>query len=180
MPATVPSIFIYADALSPNPPHTGLSYSYYGGNILTSTGFVNVPEGSLLLPNNASCYIECSNSGVVSYSLVGFTPGSIRMAKVTTFAFNMLRWEDRREPSKISNTFIPSGGGGGGGPVARYTHTQSSPAATWTVTHNLGAYVQVVVVNNANEILYADVTYLSPNSLKVDFGSATVGSVYVI
>jgi hypothetical protein len=182
MPAPVPSLFVFADALAPNPPHLGLGFSYYGGNILTSSGFANVPESTITLPDNSVCYVECSDSGVVSYNLVGFTPGAIVMAKVTTSGGYVLRWQDRRDIATISNTFVPNagGGGGGGGPAARYTHVQGSAASSWTVNHNLGVYAQVAVVNNANELLLADVTYLSPNSVRIDFGRPTTGKAYLI
>jgi hypothetical protein len=35
------------------------------------------------------------------------------------------------------------GGGGGGPTIGVYTHTQSTPASTWTIHHNLGRYVNV-------------------------------------
>ena len=57
-----------------------------------------------------------------------------------------------------------------------YTFSQSSAANTWTITHNLGRYPSVTVVNSANTIINGSVTYNSVNQLTVTFFSG--GSAY--
>jgi len=52
-----------------------------------------------------------------------------------------------------------------------YTFSQSSAANTWTITHNLGRYPSVTVVNSANTIINGSVTYNSVNQLTVTFFS---------
>lgn len=42
-------------------------------------------------------------------------------------------------------TFNPTAGSGGGG-IAAYQHIQTTPAAVWTVTHNLGRRPAAVTV----------------------------------
>lgn len=51
-----------------------------------------------------------------------------------------------------------------------YVHVQSTPAATATITHNLGKYPAVVVVDSAETVLVGDVTYLDLNRVFVDMG----------
>ena len=106
MPAPVPCIFKLAVALSENPPHFGLYYRYYGGNILTSTGFKKIPQGAVLLPDNTSqCYVQCLDNGEITYSLNGFMANTIPMAIVQTENNYVIRWQDLTFEYKISNPF---------------------------------------------------------------------------
>ncbi len=62
--------------------------------------------------------------------------------------------------------------------AATYIHTQSSPATTWTVTHNLNKYPSIDVVDSGGSVVVPDVIYNSLNAVTVIFGSATSGTVY--
>ena len=64
--------------------------------------------------------------------------------------------------------------------VTTYTHTQSSPASTWTVNHNLGRIPAAVSVLSVGGVeVEAGVTHVSNNQLVVEFASSQVGSVRV-
>lgn len=69
----------------------------------------------------------------------------------------------------------PAGAPGG----STYTHTQSTPAASWAITHNLGRYPQVTVVDNAGVRLFPDLTYDSLNTVTVTHAVPTTGSAYL-
>jgi hypothetical protein len=57
-----------------------------------------------------------------------------------------------------------------------YTHTQSTPAALWTVNHNLNRYPGVTVIDSTNrEVFGGRVVYLSANTLTISFGGAFSG-----
>tara|TARA_R110001583_G_scaffold186373_1_gene347077 strand:+ start:523 stop:780 length:258 start_codon:yes stop_codon:yes gene_type:complete len=56
-----------------------------------------------------------------------------------------------------------------------YTFSQSSAANTWTITHNLGRFPSVTVVDSANTIINGSVTYNSVNQLTVTFFSEGAG-----
>ncbi len=60
-----------------------------------------------------------------------------------------------------------------------YVHTQSSPAATWTISHNLGRRPSVTVVDSAGSVVIGEVTYLSDNSLRVEFSAGFSGQAYL-
>jgi hypothetical protein len=65
-----------------------------------------------------------------------------------------------------------------------YTHSQTSSSATWTITHNLGRYPSVTVVDTGNTVIIGSVTYNSENQLTVTFFSggsalATTGKAYL-
>ena len=67
----------------------------------------------------------------------------------------------------------PAGVGGSGG---RYLHTQSSPAATWTINHNLGLTPAVAVYSVGGLELEAEVVIVSQNQIQVLFVVATAGT----
>ena len=65
-----------------------------------------------------------------------------------------------------------------------YTHSQTSSSNTWTITHNLGRYPSVTVVDTGGTIIEAPITYNSVNQLTITFfqgGSAlaTTGKAYL-
>jgi hypothetical protein len=65
-----------------------------------------------------------------------------------------------------------------------YTHSQTSSSNTWTVTHNLGRFPSVTVVDTGGTIIEAPITYNSANQLTITFfqgGSAlaTTGKAHL-
>ena len=60
-----------------------------------------------------------------------------------------------------------------------YIHNQSSPASTWTITHNLNKYPSVSVVDSAYEEVIGEVEYLTPNTLEVRFTAPFSGQAYI-
>lgn len=61
---------------------------------------------------------------------------------------------------------------------SRYTHTQSSPAAVWTVAHNLNLKPAVMVVDHLDRQVFADVEWIDSNTVRVTHGENITGSVY--
>ena len=68
---------------------------------------------------------------------------------------------------------------GGGGGDLNFTFTQVAPATTWTITHNLGKFPSVSVVDTADTQVYGDVEYIDDNSLRVTFSAAFGGKAYL-
>lgn len=60
-----------------------------------------------------------------------------------------------------------------------YTHTQASAAATWTITHNLGKYPSVTIVDSGGDQVLGEVEYTSVNQLVVSFSAAFAGKAYL-
>lgn len=56
-----------------------------------------------------------------------------------------------------------------------YLHTQSSPAATWTITHNLGVRPNIDVLDSSGSEIIADVQHASTNVAVVTFPSPAIG-----
>lgn len=61
----------------------------------------------------------------------------------------------------------------------RYTHVQSVAAAMWTITHNLGCYPSVTVVDSGGTVGWCQVQYVSANQLTVTVSAAFAGTAYL-
>lgn len=71
---------------------------------------------------------------------------------------------------------LPTGGGSGG---SFYIHNQASPLSSWSITHNLGYYPNVTVVDSSNRAVLGEVVYTDPNTLSVQFSAAFGGKAYL-
>jgi hypothetical protein len=63
--------------------------------------------------------------------------------------------------------------------VATYTYTQSTPSATWVVTHNLNAYPSVTCVDTLNSQIVGALEYTNVNQLIITFSAPTDGKAYL-
>jgi hypothetical protein len=69
----------------------------------------------------------------------------------------------------------PPGPPGGG-----YFHfVQPTPSGTWTITHSLGYYPNVTVVDSAYQVVIPEVTYTSTTQLVLSFSAAVAGEAYL-
>ena len=74
----------------------------------------------------------------------------------------------------------PGATGGGGGSDAYYVYDGTgTPATSWTVTHNLGKFPSVSVVDTGGNWLLPDVHYVNTNQLTVSLASPTTGKAYM-
>lgn len=61
----------------------------------------------------------------------------------------------------------------------KYVHTQSTATNTWNITHNLGFFPNVTVLDNMNRIIEADTQYLNTNSVRIVMNVALSGVAYL-
>lgn len=66
-----------------------------------------------------------------------------------------------------------------GGSDAKFIFTQGSPAATWNITHGLGKFPSVTVVDSTKDEVEGDIVYLNNNQLEVKFSGAFAGAAYL-
>jgi hypothetical protein len=57
-----------------------------------------------------------------------------------------------------------------------YLHQQAVAASLWTITHNLGFYPNVTVIDSAGTVVEGTVVYLSDTALTVEFVGDMAGS----
>jgi hypothetical protein len=73
-------------------------------------------------------------------------------------------------PTQTINFVLPVAG--------QYVHTQSVSASTWTVTHNLGFFPAVSVIDSGGSVVEGDVSYISVNQVSIAFSSSFGGKAY--
>lgn len=67
--------------------------------------------------------------------------------------------------------------GAAGGSVIE--HTQSVPAATWTITHNLNRIAFVRVVDDSGDEIISDTDQSDPNTVSITFATPTSGKAVI-
>lgn len=60
-----------------------------------------------------------------------------------------------------------------------YTFTQAVPASTWNVTHSLGYFPNVSVVDSANSVVIGGIQHIDSNNLTLTFSAAFSGKAYL-
>ena len=73
----------------------------------------------------------------------------------------------------------PQGPGGGGG-AAAYVHTQSTPATTWTINHNLGFRPSVELLDSGSQEIDGAIAHPTVNQTVVTLNPATAGLARLI
>ncbi len=58
-------------------------------------------------------------------------------------------------------------------------YMQPAAESTWTITHNLHRYPSVTIVDTNDTVVYATVTYLSVDAVRVTCTPATAGKAYL-
>lgn len=74
-------------------------------------------------------------------------------------------------PNQILNLVYPAS--------IRHIHTQGAASTTWAITHALGGYPSVSVVDSAKTVVIGEVNYVSTTQVVVNFTSAFSGSAYL-
>lgn len=62
---------------------------------------------------------------------------------------------------------------------SRYVHSQGAPSDTWTITHNLGKFPSVTVVDSGDNTVIGDVQYIDSNTVQVAFSVPFGGKAYL-
>jgi hypothetical protein len=60
-----------------------------------------------------------------------------------------------------------------------FIHNQTIPSASWTITHNLGKFPSVTVVDEDDNVYYGEIIYNNNNSITINFTGAFSGKAYL-
>ena len=66
----------------------------------------------------------------------------------------------------------PSGGGA-------YKHVQILPDTMWHISHNLGFYPSVVIIDDEDTVVIGQVMYVDENTINVFFNQQAIGFAYL-
>lgn len=69
---------------------------------------------------------------------------------------------------------------GPGGPAHAFTHTQSIPAATWTINHNLGIFPTPVLFSTGGLVMIGTIVNVNNNQIQVQFEQPVAGTARLI
>lgn len=64
------------------------------------------------------------------------------------------------------------------GNASTFVFTQTAPAATWLITHNMQKYPSVTIVDSSGNAVMGEVTYISSNQVKLTFTAPFSGNAY--
>ena len=56
---------------------------------------------------------------------------------------------------------------------------QVVPATTWTITHNLGKFPSITVIDSGNTVVNGEYTYIDNNKIVLEFSAAFAGKAYL-
>lgn len=60
-----------------------------------------------------------------------------------------------------------------------YVHIQNVASALWEITHNLGTFPSVTVIDSGNSEVEGAITYIGPNVINVEFSAPFGGKAYL-
>jgi len=69
--------------------------------------------------------------------------------------------------------------GEGGAEVFTFVHNQMVPSAIWTISHNLGGFPAITVVDSSGRQVEGSVEYVDLNTLVVTFEGSFAGQAYM-
>lgn len=60
-----------------------------------------------------------------------------------------------------------------------FVYQQPSPSASWVITHNLGNFPSVTVIDSSGNKVFGDISYTDANTLTLTFSAAFTGTAYL-
>lgn len=60
-----------------------------------------------------------------------------------------------------------------------FRYSQGSPSAQWSITHALGGYPNVTVVDSAGSVVIGEVTYVTATDITIDFSAPFAGEAFL-
>lgn len=74
-------------------------------------------------------------------------------------------------PNQVLNLVYPTS--------VRHIHTQGAATTTWPITHALGGFPSVTVVDSAKTVVFGEINYVSTSQIVVNFTAAFSGYAYL-
>jgi hypothetical protein len=120
---------------------------------------------------NTSGYYQCPNQVAPSGISLGYNyPGSNATNIIDVNAAGCVTRINLNPTVNINNT---SNGG------AQFTYTQSTPSATWTITHGLGYIPNVYTVDTSGVNIIGNVDSSTVSTLVLSFSKPVSGYAYL-
>ena len=108
-------------------------------------------------------------------AISGRTAGETKLVAMLIGANFVISNGDIWWKTAMPNTWTKQGSGTGGSGDTSYLHTQSTPAATWNINHNLGKYPAVNMMDLSNNVMYGDITHIDTNNTVITLSGSMSG-----
>ena len=60
-----------------------------------------------------------------------------------------------------------------------FVFNQATPSTSWAITHNLGKFPSVTVVNSSKAVVYGNIDYINNNEATITFSAAFSGQAFL-
>ena len=142
---------------------------------LTGKKIQDTYDGVLKLEDNGSLG---SGTKTITDGLGNATPVSVSDTEVKSTVD--VEASGFKTPTGTSTQYLMADGtvNSNGGDLT-FNHNQGSASANWAITHNLGKFPSVTVVDSANRVVIGEINFINNNSLTVTFTGAFSGKAYL-
>lgn len=175
-----------------SPSFNGMTFPSFSDGLLRIVGgIVTVnPAGSIDLENDVYNVLPIANGGTNSSTtlnnnrvMISALDSIVESDTISTTNLNVLAgMTDVATGVSNNDTITTQGYVDEAINVAKdktYVHNQIVASATWTITHNLGKYANVTIVDSAQTEVYGDKEYQDMNTVVMTFTAAFSGKAYV-
>jgi hypothetical protein len=141
----------------------------------TASTIYNV--GDIVKPTNGdeSYIYRCITSGmsdVIEPTWIKTDGTTIVDGSVVWYVHKTVVWQEKGE----SCLFVPFGEVK---ESSTYVFEQTTPSNKWNIVHNLNKFPYVTIFDEYNDLVYADVKYISPNEIEINFSQPIKGKCYL-
>jgi hypothetical protein len=129
----------------------------------TSNIYVDLKSLIAILHNNQIPTYVAKNAQILPYDLTSYFPGAVWGAITGSITSQTDLWGYLQTLNAHDN----------------YVFTQSAAASVWTITHNMGKYPSVTIVDTANDEVEGQVNHISNTQLTVTFSAPVAGKAFM-
>lgn len=148
--------------------------------IVKITQYPDTPEKNTCeLANKVATFDDMQKAWDAAYEVVSNTTNGSGIVIGSTVAVTTVDGTKSNAEAEIASlqTQINSIQTNGGD--KSYVHTQLTPSAVWTVTHNMNKKPSVTAVDSAGSIIIGEVVYTSSNALTINLSGECSGLAYL-
>lgn len=144
-----------------------LSNKIYKGDYTLVNAMNNFVDKQVIIANNENQ----DNFGVYTCTAVTQDPSETNFYDLT---LSYVNGNGSLEVEKFYSIILYSGA-----QDKDYKHIQNSASSTWTITHNLNKFPNVVVFDSADNQAFGAVDHVSKNQLTITFSASFSGTAYL-
>ena len=145
-----------------------LTLEYIGGNgSITMDHYYTLVNFYLELGATEVNSIDTSDTTFIDMTPTTPTTGNVEL----TASLSATGTPDNTKFLRGDNTWIEAD--------KTFIFTQAVPATTWNITHNLGKFPSVSVINSNNVVINGEVTYIDNNNIQANFSAGFSGKAYL-